>query len=190
MNHASFFPPCRSFSAGGGGTRLVSTADVLPIRGVSVLRQRIRLVDCVPSRGYDTPDTTAEDASAHPDSPRPALSTHGDSAGNGRPHSPHDRTAHTRDWRTGTPYGCAANVSCRQHHRARRDPCSLAAGAWRSGPLPSTRGIRVSGRGYGAYAAWGSSGGMTGGLIGEPSGIRGVISTTTSRPGSAGFRIR
>jgi hypothetical protein len=160
----------------------VTPWGVVRIGAASHARKPIRPVDASPFAGYDSSCTTAEDARMHQDQRHRERPTDAETRGNGPRLSRLRCTADTTDGRTGIAYGCAANVSCRQHHHARRVLCSPAAGDRRSGPLPSTRRIRVSGRGYGAYAAGGPFGGMIGGLIGVPSGWRGVRSIAVSRP--------
>lgn len=148
---------CRSFGGAIGSHPLVRTADARTLHAVNVLPQRIHQVDCVRSRGYGTSSRAAEDASTRPGSSRRVQSTRVGCTGNGRPRSPAGRTARTTDWRTGMLAACAATAWCRQRHHARGVLYSPVSGVPCSGPLPSTRGIRVSGRGYGVYAAWGYS---------------------------------
>lgn len=151
---ASFLPPCRSASGGGGGHPLVRTADARTTHAETEPQQRTHRAGSVRSRRCGTSRTEGEDASPHPGSPRPSQSTRVGTAGSGPPRSPRDRTAHTTGWRTGTPSGCAATAWCRQRHHVTPDPCPLPSGASGSARrLGSTRGTRVPSTGGGVYEA-------------------------------------
>lgn len=182
MSHASFLPPCRATSERAGSTPLVRTAGVRSLRAVTVLPQRIRLADYVRFLRYGISHTADADALRHPDCSRPVRSVLSGSRDSGPRHSRPDHTARTMGSRTGMRGECAAKQARTRLFQVSCVACSPAAGVPCSGPLPSTRGILVSGTGYGAYAAWGASGGTTGGSIGVPSGWRGVRSIAVRRP--------